>query len=92
MDRRLKVDKKLFFPSLAILLTVIIAVATNLEFLQTSMGAIYTGCISAFGWLFLFADICCLLFSLWMMFGRYKDVRLGGEIVRPLSARLPGQV
>ena len=49
MDRRLKVDKKLFFPSLAILLTVIIAVATNLEFLQTSMGAIYTGCISAFG-------------------------------------------
>ena len=68
MDRRLKVDKKLFFPSLAILLTVIIAVATNLEFLQTSMGAIYTGCISAFGWLFLFADICCLLFSLWMMF------------------------
>ena len=88
MDRRLKVDKKLFFPSLAILLTVIIAVATNLEFLQTSMGAIYTGCISAFGWLFLFADICCLLFSLWMMFGRYKDVRLGGENCEPVFGTL----
>ena len=49
MDRRLKVDKRLFFPSLAILLFVIVAVATNLQFLQTSMGAIYAGCISAFG-------------------------------------------
>lgn len=79
----MKVEKKLFFPSLAILLIVIIAVATNLEMLQTSMGAIYSGCISAFGWLFIFADICCLIFSLWLMFGRYKDVRLGGTDCKP---------
>ncbi len=81
MDRRLKVDKRLFFPSLAILLFVIIAVATNLEFLQTSMGAIYTGCISAFGWLFLFADICCVT----------RMCGSAGKTARPLSARLPGQ-
>ncbi|MEY8433995.1 BCCT family transporter [Lachnospiraceae bacterium 48-42] len=79
MKEKLRVEKKKFFASLGILLVVIIAVATNLEFLQTSMGAIYKGCISSFGWLFLFADICCLLFSLWIMLGRYKDVRLGGK-------------
>ena len=53
----MKVDKKLFFPSLTILVAVIIAVSTNLSVLQTSMGAIYDGCISTFGWLFIFADI-----------------------------------
>lgn len=83
MNNELKVEKKLFFPSLTILIVVIIAVAVNLDFLQTSMGAIYSGCISTFGWLFIFADICCLLFSLWLLFGRYKDVRLGGQDCKP---------
>lgn len=84
----MKIDKKLFFPSLAILLIVIIVVATNLEFLQTSIDTIYNGCISTFGWLFIFADICCLLFSLWLMFGRYKDVRLGGQECKPTFSTL----
>lgn len=88
MKEKLRVEKNYFFGSLGILLVVIIAVATNLEFLQTSMGAIYNGCISAFGWLFLFADICCLLFSLWLMLGRYKDVRLGGKDCRPAFSTL----
>lgn len=84
----MKIEKKLFFPSLAILIAVIIAVATNLELLQSSMGAIYSGCISAFGWLFIFADICCLVFSIWLMFGRYKDIRLGGADCKPAFSTL----
>jgi BCCT family betaine/carnitine transporter len=79
----MKVEKKLFFPSLIILTAIIVAISTNLSFLQKSIGAIYDGCISTFGWLFIFADICCLVFSLWLMFGRYKDVRLGGEDCKP---------
>lgn len=88
MREKLRVEKKLFFPSMAILLAVIVAVIINLDFLQTSMGSIYTECISSFGWLFIFADICCLLFSLWLMFGRYKDVRLGGPDCKPVFSSL----
>lgn len=84
----MKVDKKLFFPSLIILVGIIIAIATNLNYLQTAIGSIYDGCISSFGWLFIFADICCLIFSLWLMFGRYKDVRLGGADCKPAFSTL----
>lgn len=84
----MKVEKKLLFPSLTVLVVIIIAIATNLNFLQQSIGAIYDGCISMFGWLFIFADICCLVFSLWLMFGRYKDVRLGGQDCKPSFSTL----
>ena len=57
----MKIEKKLFFPSLIILIVVIIAIGINLDFLQASVGAIYDGCISTFGWLFIFADICAVL-------------------------------
>lgn len=73
---------------MGILMLVIIMAVTNLSFLQNSIGAIYNDCISLFGWLFIFADICCLLFSLWLMFGRYKDVKLGGQDCKPAFSTL----
>lgn len=79
----MKVEKKLFFPSLTILVGVIITIAINLGVLQASIDNIYNECITTFGWLFIFSDICCLVFSLWLMFGRYKDVRLGGQDCKP---------
>lgn len=88
MSEKLKVEKKIFFPSLMILLVIIVVIAANLEFLQTSIGIIYDGCISTFGWLFIFADICCLLFSLWLLFGRFKNVRLGGQNCKPVFGTL----
>jgi BCCT family betaine/carnitine transporter len=84
----MKVDKKLFFPSLLIMIVVIITIVTNLSMLQSSIDAIYNGCISTFGWLFLLADICCLIFSVWLIFGRYKNVRLGGENCKPTFSSL----
>lgn len=84
----MRIDKKLFYPSLAVLLVIIIAIITNLNWIQTSTGRIYEGCISSFGWLFIFADICCLIFSLWLMFGRYKDVKLGGPDCKPVFGTL----
>lgn len=79
----MKVNKKLFFPALLIMLVVITVIATNLSTLQVSIARIYSSCISSFGWLFLLADVCCMLFSLWIMFGRFRDVRLGGSDSRP---------
>ena len=74
---------KLFVPTAAILVAVVVAVSINLAALQGAIGAIYDSCISGFGWLFLFADICCLVFALWAMFGKCRNVRLGGEGCRP---------
>ena len=79
----MKVEKKLFIPSLAILLIVIFAVVTNLATLQQTVDLIYNGCIDYFGWFFIITNICCLLVSLWLMFGKYKNVRLGGENCLP---------
>ena len=80
----MKVEKKLFIPSFVILITVLLLVITNLDMLQQTIEAIYNGCISSFGWLFVLTNICCLLFSLWLMFGKYKNVRLGGEDCKPI--------
>lgn len=79
----MEVDKKLFYPSLLILLMIIVSTIVNLNALQKLVDVIYAQCISSFGWLFIFADICCLVFSLWLMFGKYSKVKLGGENCKP---------
>lgn len=84
----MKIEKKLFIPSLAILIGLIALIIFNLEFLQREIGRLYDLCIGGFGWLFLLANICCLIFSLWMIFGRYKNVKLGGEDSKPAFSTL----
>lgn len=79
----MKLEKKLFFPALLILCTVIVLVVTNLSAVQQAVDFVYDFCISQFGWLFVITNICCLLFSLWVAFGPYKDIRLGGENAKP---------
>lgn len=79
----MRIRKKLFIPTLCILTVLIVCVLINLEALQTGIDAIYNACISGFGWLFLSVDICCLVFALWLMFGRYGNIRLGGEGCKP---------
>lgn len=80
----MKVEKKLFIPSLTILIAGLMIIVVNLDVLQSTIDIIYDRCISSFGWLFIFTDICCLLFSLWLAFGRYRNVRLGGEDCKPV--------
>ncbi len=79
----MRVRKELFIPTLCILLGIIVVVVVNLDLLQGTIDSIYNACISGFGWLFLSVDICCLVFALWLMFGRYRNVRLGGEGCKP---------
>lgn len=79
----MKIKKKLFVPTLVVLSTVVVVVSLNLSMLQGAIDAVYDGCISSFGWLFLFADLCCVGFALWALFGKYRNVRLGGENCKP---------
>lgn len=75
----MRLNKKIFFPVIIILAAIIIAVATNLKTVQSAVTTVYTGCIDKFGWFFVFSNICCLVFSLWLGFGPYRNVKLGGE-------------
>lgn len=78
------INKKIFVTSLLILGTVLFLISTNLIYIQQMVDDIYDFCISQFGWLFVLTNICCLIFSLWIMFGPYKNVRLGGESQKPV--------
>lgn len=70
----MKIEKKLFFSALVILIAIIVAVIVNLNVVQKNVEIIYDFCISQFGWVFILANISCLVFSLWIMFGPYKNV------------------
>ena len=80
---RASVNKKVFFASLLIIGVVLLLVITNLSQVQQMVDATYDFCISQFGWLFVLTNICCLIFSLWIIFGPYRDVRLGGMECKP---------
>ena len=75
----MKLTKKIFIPAILILAAIIAAVSTNLQAISGVVTSVYSGCIEKFGWFFVFADICCLVFSLWLAFGPYRNVKLGGE-------------
>lgn len=79
----MKINKALFGISFGILAVVIFIVCFNLQTAQRIVGDVYDFCIAQFGWFFVFTDIICLIFSLWAIFGPYKDVKLGGETAKP---------
>ena len=83
-----KVNLKIFLPAFLVLVAIIILLATNLNAVQQTVDKIYNACISNFGWLFVITNIACLIFSLWIMFGPYKNVRLGGESSKPAFSTL----
>lgn len=78
-----KINWKLFIPAFLLLVVIIALIALNLTAVQKTVDEIYTACIEQFGWLFISTNIVCLVFSLWIMFGPYKNVRLGGENCKP---------
>ena len=84
----MKIDKKLTITSVIALTITIVIVVLNLEIVQNRIDDIYNSCIENFGWFFAITDIICLVFSIWLIFGKYKDVRLGGDNCRPAFSTL----
>lgn len=79
----MKINKKRFYPSIIIIAVVLILVSFNIQAVQESVNAIYYYLSHNFSWLFIGANIAALLFSLWIIFGPYKNVKLGGEDAKP---------
>lgn len=84
----MRINAKLFFPALCILVLIITFLALNLDHLQSQIDSIYAACISNFGWLFIFVDLCCLAFSFWALFSKYRNVKLGGPDAKPKFSTL----
>lgn len=76
-------DHRTFWPSFLILAAVCVVLFWNIEAVQNQINTLYNGVINYFGWLYIVVDTICLLVSLYFIFGRYKNVRLGGPKAKP---------
>lgn len=79
----MKIDKKRFYPTIIIIMAVLIFVIFNLQIVQDSVNTIYDYLSHDFSWLFIGANIAALVFSIWIIFGPYKNVKLGGKDAKP---------
>lgn len=79
----MKLDKRKFFPIIIIIAIVLIFVSLNLEMVQNSVTSIYNLISHNCSWLFVLANLAAFIFSLWIIFGPYAKVRLGGQNQKP---------
>ena len=79
----MKLDKRKFFPIVIIIGVVLIFVSLNLEKVQNSVNDIYAMMSHNFSWLFIISNLAAFIFSLWIIFGPYAKVKLGGPSQEP---------
>lgn len=77
------IDKKRFIPTVAIIAAVLVLVSVSLHQVQAAVDSSYAAIADKFDWLFIAANLCAFLFSLWIALGPYGDVKLGGESAEP---------
>ena len=74
-----KIDKKRFFPIVIIIAVVLVLVSVSLQQVQATVDRSYALTADKFDWLFIASNICAFVFSLWVAFGPYGKIKLGGE-------------
>lgn len=79
----MKINKKVFIPTILTIFIVLILVVLNLKLVQNSVDMIYNYISHKFSWLFILANIAALLFSLYIIFGPYSSIKLGGQKAKP---------
>lgn len=79
----MKVNKRVFIPTVLSIIIVLLLVCFNLKFVQSSVDTIYHYISHKFSWLFILSNIAALLFSLYIIFGPYSKIKLGGHKAKP---------
>lgn len=74
-----KIDKKRFIPAILTIVLVLLIVSFNMEFVKGNVNKVYDYLSHNFSWLFIGDNIAAFIFSLWIIFGPYKNVKLGNE-------------
>ncbi len=75
---RSELDYKRFLPTVIIIALVLGIVMSHLEQVRSAAEYMYSVCAGLFGWVFVLANLCALFFSVWVILGPYKNVRIGG--------------
>ena len=78
-----QIDKKRFFPVVCIIAAVLILVSVSLESVQAAVEGTDAFFSKQFDWLFVASNLAAFIFSLWIAFGPYAKVKLGGEDAKP---------
>ncbi len=79
----MKLNKTVFFPTLIIILILVVAVSLFLSPIQGIVDSLYDSLSSDLRWFFVAVDLICVIFVLWAVFGPYAKVRLGGPNAKP---------
>ena len=82
-----RIDKKRFIPIVVIILATLAVVAVRLSAVQAAVDSTYAWLAEKFDWLFVLSNICAFGFSLWIAFGPYAKVKLGGEDAKPAFSK-----
>lgn len=77
------INYKVFIPTIALIVACLIGVVLNIEAVQSIVDGLYGMLSVNFRWLFVGVDLACLIFTIWCIFGKYSDVRLGGQNAKP---------
>lgn len=75
----MKIDKKRFIPAIISIIVVIAMVCLNLDYVKSKVDVVYDFMSHKFNWLFISANIAAFVFSIYIILGPYKNVRLGDE-------------
>ena len=70
----MKINKKVFIPTISFIFIVLILVVFNLSAVQNSVNYIYKYLSHNFSWLFILSNIAALIFSFYMAMQQYVQV------------------
>lgn len=77
------INFKILIPTLILIVACLVGVILNIETVQAVVDGLYEALSMDFRWLFVGVDLACLIFTAWCIFGKYSNVRLGGQDAKP---------
>lgn len=84
----MKIDKCRFFPLVVLIGLLLTAVSFNINVVQELVDHIYDILSHHCSWIFIAANLCAFIFSLWIVWGPYGKIRLGGSETKPAYGKL----
>ncbi|MDW7730091.1 MAG: BCCT family transporter [Bacillota bacterium] len=82
-ERKVAIDPKIFWPALVVALAISLFLALSPEAGASAVNSAFSFVTGNFGWLFLVAGMACFVVLLWLAFGRFGQVKLGGPKDEP---------
>ncbi len=83
MTSKKKIDPKVFWPSIGLILGLSVPMALFPETGEKVVKSVFNFTTGNFGWAFELFGVLCVSFLIWLAFGRYGKVKLGGPDDEP---------